>query len=261
MQIWINFPLNSFPTTGKALEFIYPFIRMPVLSILASRSFPDGDDVGDLTGMVAELDQKGDKSFSLLSDAYDLISATKSILFRKDRPSQTEYFVLALGNDSDVQLPELLLAASAAGMTFAYKTEYTKDRWQSEEKLNAYEVENRPHAHLKKIIDPTKPLILQTRIDISENPGHARLTYTMKLMAAPEMWFGPGCWAYFDKQRVSSFPDAAEVRWLGPDLLYIRLFDWTVPDYEAGHILRLQERFRQSSGMDEVEVQLEGMLP
>jgi len=187
------------------------------------------------------------------------MTASKRILFRKDRPSRTEYFVLSLGEEADVRLSELMRDVSAVGMTFSYISEYTKARWQSEEMLNAYEVEKRPHAHLKKIVDPMRPPLLQTKIDISENPGHARLTYTMKLMAAPEMWFGPGCWAYFDKHKVSSFPDAQEIKWIQDDLLYVRLFDWKMPDYEAGPILDLQTRFRNWSGMNEVEQQLGGL--
>ncbi len=75
----------------------------------------------------------------------------------------------------------------------------------------------------------------------------------MELMAAPEMWFGPGAWKYFDRKRVSRIPGLPALEEWENDVLYIKLFDWDVPDYEAVPILDLQRKFRAASGMDEVE--------
>ena len=236
MDYSLSFPVDSF-SCAEALEFIGSFAGMPLYESAS-----------------------GEYSFTLVSDTYDPLDARNSIRFFKNTVKKIDYFVMSLDDEQYMRLDELMASAGDHGMTFAYKADPIKAIWQSQETVNAYEAGKRPHAHLKKIDDPNGPSFLGPKIDISENPGHQRITYAMRLMAAPEMWFGPGGWAYFDKTRVSSFADAEEVRWLGPDLLYVKLFDWTVPDYEAGHILRLQERFRQWSGMDEVEAQLESMV-
>jgi hypothetical protein len=120
-----------------------------------------------------------------------------------------------------------------------------------------YEYYKRPHAHLKKVTDPSLPPILGHKVDVRQNPGHRRLTYAMQLMASPEMWFGPGAWKYFDKKLVTSFPGVEEVRYLTDDIVYVRLFDWETPDYEAPEILSLQAAFRQWTKMDEIEQLLE----
>ena len=82
----------------------------------------------------------------------------------------------------------------------------------------------------------------------------------MSLMAAPEMWFGPGSLRYFEKQRLLSFPDAKKIQQLTDGVIYIELFDWETPDYEAEKILSLQRRFRNWVKMDEIELRLNEVI-
>lgn len=260
MNYWISFPLGAFSSFSDALEFVVPFIRTPILSVVAGKSYPDGSTDFDIREVAEALDKNRDKSFALLLDGYDLMSADNKVMFLKAPVEQLAYFAVTLDVGSLILIDELFVACAGKGLTFGYKYDFQKAFWQSVDLVNTYESHKRSYAHLKTYFEPGVPPVIGHKVDISDNPGRQRLTYSMKLMAAPEMWFGPGCWAYFDRQRVASFPDAEEVRWMGPDLLYVRLFDGTVPDYEADAILHLQERFREWSGMDEAVTRLEGML-
>jgi hypothetical protein len=259
MKYWISFPVNSFETSGVALAFLHPFIRIPIKSISSSVSFEMGYEEFQLEEAVAGLHKNKDKTFSLSSDDIKPEPGMTEMSFHHSAAPYTEYFVLDLADEKDVDLPAFFVAAAGKGMTFAYKYDFWKAFWQSADLINTYKTHKRPYAHLKRM-EHRIGLPILAKVDISENPGRQTLTYAMKLMAAPEMWFGPGCWDYFDKTRGASFPDAEEIQTLEGDIVYVRLFDWTTPDYEAGQILDLQERFRKWVGMDEVEAQLQERL-
>jgi hypothetical protein len=251
MNHWISFPDNSFPDSGSALEFLYPFVRMPIASIMSGKSFDSGYEPFQLEDAIARLTEHRDNSFLLSEETTEPLGQENRIVYRRE-PFHIEYFVLTLDAEALVDIAGLMVAAADRGMSFAYKYDFWKSYWQSVELINTYEYNKRPYAHLKRLHEPNVPRVL-AKVDISENPGHQRLTYSMQLMAAPEMWFGPGCWKYFDRDRVASFPDAEEVRWLTADLLYVRLFDCNTADYEAGAILDLQKKFRAWTEMDKVE--------
>jgi hypothetical protein len=259
MKYLISFPLEVFESSGNALAFLYPFIRVPILSIMSGKSFSGGYEDFRLDEAIAALHANKDKTFSISADAVEPDGEEIRMSFHEMPFQNTAYFVLTLEGEDNVDVPAFVAAAAAIGMSFAYKFDYKKAFWQSVELINTYETNKRPYAHLRRLDEPGTPPSL-AKIDISENPGHQRLTYGMQLMAAPEMWFGPGCWKYFDQARVLSFPDAQEVRDLGGGLIYVRLFDWQTPDYEAGKILHLQERFRKWVGMDAVEVHLQELV-
>lgn len=259
MDISISFPVDTF-TSAEALEFVCPFVHMPLLSINAHKSFPGHAEKFDLLAALVRLEKNRDCAFTLLSDSYDWIEAKNRIHFFHNIVTKIDYFVVALDDESNIYLDELIQAAGDYGMTFAYKTDPIKALWQSEQCIGSYEIARRPHTHLKKIFDPNMPISLQTRIDIGENPGHQIITSSMRLMAAPEMWFGPGCWIYFDQERVSSFPCLEDSRWVTPDLLHVTLFDANTPDYEEVKILCLQEQFRKWVRMREVESLLQAKL-
>jgi hypothetical protein len=255
MKYWISFPDGSFQGPGSALEFIYPFIRMPIVSIMSGKSFEGGYETFRLEEAVMRLNENRDRSFLLSAETTEPLREENRIDYHRESFKKIQYFVLTLDAENLVDIAGLMLAAGERGMSFAYKYDFWKAYWQSVELINTYQYNKRPYAHLKRLIEPNKPAIL-ARVDISENPGHQRLTCYMQLMAAPEMWFGPGCWAYFDRNRVDSFPDAEEVCWLTGDLLYVRLFDWSTPDYETEKILDLQKKFRAWTEMDKVEKEL-----
>lgn len=260
MDYSITFPVDVFADAAAALVFVHPFVRIPFESITSTRAYQDGLEPFELEEALQRLGEKQDRIFHITSETDETAEDRNSVIFNLRRDEKVAHFMLRFEKEKDVDLDALLRAAGKKGMTFSYKYDFWKAYWSSVEVINTYEVAKRPFAHLKKKMNPKMPPFLREMIDISENPGHQRLTFSMKLMAAPEMWFGPGCWPYFDRQRVTSFPDAQAVDWLEPDLLHVRLFDAETPDYEAGNIVHLQQRFRQWTGMDEVEALLETKL-
>ena len=123
-----------------------------------------------------------------------------------------------------------------------------------------YIYHKRPYQHLNKITNPALPPILGERIDISQNPGHKKLSYMMYLMASQEIWFGPTSLEYFDKKALLSFPDALEIHEMKEDLIFVKLFDWETPDYETENILALQKEFREWTNMNAIEFHLDKLL-
>jgi len=260
MDYSITFPVNTFADSAAALAFVRPFLHIPFESITSTRAYADGLEPFDPEEALQRLGEKQDTMFRITSETSETAEDRNSVVFNNRRDEKVAHFMLRFENRSDVDLDALVRAAGEKGMTFAYAYDFWKAYWQSVEVINTYQVAKKPYDHLKKKINPKMPPFLRESIDISDNPGHQQLTFSMKLMAAPEMWFGPGCWEYFDRQRVASFPDAQVIEWITPEILHVRLFDAGTPDYEAANILRLQQQFRQWSRMDEVEALLQAKL-
>lgn len=260
MDIVISFPFNSFQTCADALTFIYPFINIDIIAIWSGKSFSGGYNAFEWEDAIEKLKKNDDVFFSLSSEFNNFHEEKNSIMFRKDKNKAAALFFLKLEEEVNIQLEELLIASVKLDFALAYKCDLLKSRWQSEEIIANYEHYKRPYDHLKKIVDPKLPPIIGRKIDISENPGHQKLTYTMNLMAAPEMWFGPGAWKYFDKDLITSFPELKGMRFVSDDIIYIKLFDWNIPDYEAPEILDLQRKFRVWTRMDDIEKELDHQL-
>ncbi len=260
MDYSITFPFNTFSDGAAALAFVHPFLRIPFASITSTRAYADGLESFDLEKALQRLGEKQDGMFRITSETSETAEDRNSVVFHNRRDEKVAHFMLRFEKESDVDLDALIRAAGEKGMTFGYTYDFWKAYWQSVEVINTYQVAKKPYDHLKKKINPKMPPFLRESIDIAANPGHQQLVFSMKLMAAPEMWFGPGCWEYFDRQRVASFPDAQAIEWLGPEILHVRLFDAAAPDYEAEGIVRLQEQFRQWTRMNEVEALLRDKL-
>ena len=103
------------------------------------------------------------------------------------------------------------------------------------------------------------PIVKSEVIDIYYNPGHSKMTYNTWLMSAPQMWFSKEAWKYFDKEKVQSFPEAIRIEEIKDNLVYVHLFDIQTEDYETEQILGKQARFREWSGMNKVEKELDAI--
>jgi hypothetical protein len=257
MTLSISFPIDTFVTSGDALQFIYPFIDQDITAITSNRSYKDGEDL-EVTDAISQLRSNKDMSF-ILSNGND--EEKNSIIFRKDNQHSTETFWLTLEKTEPSQWTSLIQASAKKGMSMAFLFDHEKSKWQSEENISMYNYYKRPHEHLKKIVViPNVAPIVGHRIDISQNPGHKKLTYGMSLMAAPEMWFGPGCWQYFDPTLVKTFPEAQKIEEWPEGVVNVRLFEPDTPDYEAPEILDLQKRFRTWVKMDDIELHLNSLV-
>ncbi len=261
MSLKLSFPSGSFTNTGEVFSFIHPFLHFDIRFVNASPSREgaqlfDKEQVAELT---KDLAINNDHYLALhdgtaMEDLGD--EGVNFVVYRRKPAYHLELFSINAGTPGSIDITGLIKAAATRGFTIAIYTDYQKSRWQSELFVQHYEEAGKPHGHLKKIDHPSFSENYGPIIDISQNPGHEVQTYSMCLAAAPEIWFGPGSWLYFDKERVNSFPGALSITAPAPEVVYVRLFDRTAPDYETPEILALQQRFRQWVDMDVVEAVL-----
>lgn len=259
MNIWLSFPYESFYSTTDAFNFIAGFIRFHKEGILSSKEGSDYTNY-DQYEIAEYLNSNNLDTFTLFSNYSKYFEFRNSVTFRRNQLTHLNIFCISIESISGLSFDELLLASSKKGFTMGILYNLSKSHWQNEKDVINYKTFNKPYEHLSKIWDESISPTLGEVIDISKNPGHTMETYGTVLMAAPEMWFGTGCWQYFDKRTVLSFQGAIEIKEVLPHVVYVKLFDWEVPDYESPEILSLQKRFREWTRMDEIEQELNKMV-
>ncbi|KAA2238491.1 hypothetical protein F0L74_19910 [Chitinophaga agrisoli] len=265
MSLKLSFPAGSFANTGDAFSFIYPFLHFDIRFINASPSRQGAQlfDKAQVVELTKDLAVNNDDYLALHDGAVmeDLGDDNINFVVYRRKPGyQLELFSINAASPGSIDITSLINAAGSRGFTMAIYTDHQKSRWQSELFVHHYEEAGRPHAHLRKIEHPLFTKHYGPVIDLSQNPGHEIQTYSMCLAAAPEMWFGPGSWLYFDQERVRSFTGALAITAPAPDIVYVHLFDRSIPDYETPEILALQQQFRQWVDMDAVEAGLHDKL-
>jgi hypothetical protein len=254
MNYRLSLPYNSYSNVSEAFKFIIEFIAFHVEGILASNS--KGWIEYDYNKIIDYLDKSNIDSFNIVSNFSNYLDFKNSITFRRLNLLQLNLFAFSLESHANIRFEELLCSAAKKRFTMMLRFDFLKAKWQSERLIDNYKAFNKNFEHLPKIWDDELSPILGEVIDISKNPGHLKETQGIILMAAPEMWFGPGSWGLFDKKRVISFPKAIEVKEILPDVVYVKLFETDEPDYEKYEILDLQKRFREWTRMDEIEQSL-----
>jgi hypothetical protein len=253
MRFVISFPSPTFSNISDAIRFADEFTKFKKVGIVDSVFYDPYSD-----GLLQYLKNLPKPMFWLEEPPLDMNG--RGITYRMEKEEQLEIFFFSIKNIiKELYLENLLQKAAKENFSFAY-LENSNSHWQNEIMISNYQVLNRPYKHLPQIWDSRLSPILGPIIDISVNPGHQKETYHMRLMAAPEMWFGPSAWQYFDKDRVKSFPFALDISEIIPDVVHVKLFDYATPDYEAPEILKLQKHFREWTKMDEVEKLLEEKL-
>jgi hypothetical protein len=256
MTFCISFPQEAFKNTADAFKFIVPYLGFHKEGILSSGEDDEELVEFDERKIEAYLNEHNLTNFSIVSNASAYLEFDNSVTFRRSELKSLCLFFCSVQKMELLNLAALLKAAALKGFTTAFIYDSGKSKWQNQEIVANYKTFGRPYAHLPKRWDPTLSPGLGELIDISKNPGHNKETYTMNLMAAPEIWFGPGSWEYFVKEKITSFPFAKEIRNIDTDILYVKLFDWNAPDYETPEILAIQSKFREWTGMNEIEEQL-----
>jgi hypothetical protein len=265
MRLQISFSKGAFENTGLAFQFVLEYLNCNMTSILSNKAYSSNEWITDPDEIVRELASTNDYSFTIHNgsepDASLYDENVSVVTFLRESNYQIEILTFDMKDDSFLDLENLLLAANRLSFTTAHHFDYMKARWQSEQIVSNFEVFHMTHDHRPKVVHPVWGKSSGLTIDISNNPGRDILTFGMRLFAAPEMWFGAGAWQYFNLNDLLACPVVEEARIIIDNLLYVKLFDADVEDYEHVSILELQGRFRQCSKMNEVEELLNSRLP
>ena len=265
MRLQISFTIGAFENTGSAFQFILEHLNCNMTSIFSNKAYSSNDWITDTDEIVRELASTNDNAFTIHNgsepDASFYDDEVSVVTFLREQNYQIEIITFDIKDETFLDLKNLLVAANRLGLTTAQRFDYVKARWQSEQIVSNFEVFQKKHDHRQKIVHPVWGKSSGLTIDISNNPGRDILTIGMRLFAAPEMWFGTGAWQYFHLKDLLACPVVEETRTITDNLLYVKLFDVDVEDYEHVLILELQRRFRQCSKMDEVEELLNSRLP
>lgn len=244
-KYFLSFPKGVFQGCSEAFKFIVEFIDFPIKAM----QYTCSDFMKyDYNKLIEYLEQNKLDSFRLYSEYPNFMASKNHLSF-----TQSNIYEFGIDHKNCMDFEGLLHFAKKKGFTMMLCFDFDKALWQNERLIDNYKSFNREFEHLPKIWDDTLSPILGELIDISKNPGHWTETQDIVLMAAPEMWFGPGSWKFFDKERVMSFPKAMEIKEILLDVVYVNLFDADEPDYESKEILDLQREFREWTRMDEIE--------
>jgi hypothetical protein len=251
MNIWISFPYNAFSDTVHAFKFILKYTNFNIFGILtsSSRGFIEFNE----EEIVSYIYKENKDSFILVNEYSTDLDFKNSIKYRRNSNLQANIFCFLIEHPSKINFESLIKDSAKIKFTKCILFDSLKSRWQNEVDIENYKSFSRSYEHLPRKWDDKLSPILGEIIDISKNPGHLKETYGTILMAAPEIWFGPGSWQFFDPKDILSFPNAIEIKEIIPEVIYVKLFDWKIPDYETPEILALQKQFRQWTKMDSTE--------
>lgn len=260
MRLEVSFTLGAFDDAGDAFSLATSYLKKPLTVIQAPVSFPNGVWIGNYTDMQKTLSANRDHWFALhsgdhISDLHD-ITSVNGISYWTDKAFATEVIAMEIIDDSFIDLESFIKAAAIRKFNFGMMYNPAKACWQREQFVSNFHKYGKSIEGRKLISHPYWTEKVGLTVDIRNNPGRHIQTYNMRLMAAPEMWFGPGAWGYFEEREVLAFDIALEKEIIAPGTIYIKLFDINEPDYEAHHVLDMQWEFRQCTDMDEIEDRL-----
>ncbi|SHN30789.1 hypothetical protein [Chitinophaga sp. CF418] len=268
MQLQISFTLGTFLHAGEVFAFATQFIHHPLTAIHSTDAFEGGDWIDgeeEYPKITERLSDAKEKLFTAHDG--DNINAlfgghnVNSLIYLRNEPFHTEEISVTFKDRSFLNLEGLIRAAIKYGFNLALKFDGIKTRWQSEQFISNFKAEGKDYSNRATILHPLWEKSTGPTINIRENPGRYIRTCKMRLMAAPEIWFGPGAWKYFNCEQIKGCKSITEKQMLEDEVLYVKLFDAEARDYEAPEILKIQREFRQCSNMDKVEDELNALLP
>lgn len=265
MRFEVSFTLGAFDDAGEAFCLVVSCLKKDLTAIRSSRSFPEGRWIDHYSDMQKQLSLNRDISFSVHAgtriEDLNSIGSVNAIAYWRDQAFATEVIAMEILEDSFIDLDCFINEAAIRKFNFAMFYNATKACWQREQFVFNFHKYGKSLDGRKLISHPYWTDKVGLTVDIRNNPGRHIQTHNMRLMAAPEMWFGPGAWGYFEESDVLDFDIALEKKYVAPGTIYIKLFDINEHDYEASHILDLQWEFRQCTKMDAIEDELNGLLP
>lgn len=264
MRLQISFPIKTFEHTGAAFAFVQKHLSCRMMSIFSNKAFPSNDWITNDAEVERSLAEENDNRFTMHDgtepDAYMYDKQVNMVSFLRDPNYQIEIITFDVKEEALADLVSLMIAADTLKFTIAQRFDYEKARWQSEQVISNFEIFQIKHDHRPKIVHPIWGKSTGLTIDISNNPGRDILTFGMRLYAAPEMWFGPGAWQFFHPDGILNCASIEKTNRITDGLLYVKLFDPDVEDYEDEYILNTQRQFRSCSKMDDVEQMLNNKL-
>lgn len=258
MELVISFPYNSFNQVTEAFNFIINYINFKPAGILSYQH--NGYIEFDIPKIVKYIDEYKLHNFHIISKHSSDLDFGKSIVYRNEAYKRMHIFIININAKSDVKMEELIHDSANIGFSMIIYFDLEKAHWQNEMDISKFKLLNQKYKHLPTKWDEKWSPILGRVIDIAKNPGHWVETYSTVLMAAPEIWFGPSSWEYFDKDKLLKYKKAIKIKELDVNVIYVNLFDPEVPNYEQRKILKKQKRFRKWVQMDKIEEKLNGMI-
>lgn len=264
MRFEISFALGAFEDAGEAFSLATHYLLKPLTVIQSTHSFSKGIWIRDYEDMKKALSVNRDIRFSVhdgeaISDL-QAPGSVNGITYWKDTAFSTEVIAMEIIDDSFIDLNAFIKAATVRKFNFAMMYNPGKACWQREQFIANFHKYGKSLEGRKLISHPYWTEKVGLTVDIRSNPGRHIQTHNMRLMAAPEMWFGPGAWEYFEQSEVLAFDIALEKEMIAPGTIYIKLFDCNEEDYEAQHVLEMQWEFRQCTNMDAIEDRLNSQL-
>lgn len=127
---------------------------------------------------------------------------------------------------------------------FIYDTE--DERWQTEEKINQYELNCVDYLNLKKVKDRAG----RTIIDTSRNAGRSKHSIGIKFLAAGEMYFGNIFFKIISQDILLNIKNSNSVQIGGNNLIQIKLFN--IPGEDEKNMREQQGYFLANTNLLEV---------
>ncbi|SHN30777.1 hypothetical protein [Chitinophaga sp. CF418] len=265
MRFEISFTIGAFDDAADAFSLATSYLKKPLTVIKSPISFTQGVWISDYNDVQKTLSSNKDDCFSLhdgskISDL-DVVGNVNAIVYWRDEGFSTDVIAMEILDDSFIDLSAFIEAAAIRKFNLGMIYDAHKANWQNEQIISNFEAYGKSLEGRRLISHPYWTPKVGFTVDIRNNPGRHVQTHNMRLMAAPEMWFGPGAWGYFEESDVLAFDKALKKEVVAPGTIHIKLFDFKEWDYEARPILEIQSAFRQCTDMDAIEEKLNAQLP
>lgn len=263
MRFEISFTIGTFESAAEAYSLVMAHIKGPLNVIKSSFTFGAGKLLKESSGIENTLASPQEDWFMLHAGELgegDEYPDVNSVSYWRDESYAMEVIMVIILDDYFFNIERFIFDASFKKFNLALLFESHKACWQREQFIAHFEMWEKSLEGRKLISHPYWADKVGLTVDIRDNPGRHIQTHNMMLMAAPDTWFGPGSWGYFEESDVTSFKGALNMLVVAPGTIYVKLFDRFAEDYEVSSILETQRAFRVCTKMDAIEEKLNSQL-